>query len=121
MNIPVELTNRHPATLQVFQFFAYDHLPEPLSTISAMMYQGAYNMILSLPDGPELTVGLRKLLEAKDCFIRVAVAYGVNNQDYERPWPKEEHAAHSDTPAMSSMQSHPITDPNAKEGGIGAI
>lgn len=26
-----------------------------------------------LPDGPELTAGLRKLLEAKDCFVRAAV------------------------------------------------
>jgi hypothetical protein len=27
-------------------------------------------MIKRLPDGPELTAGLRKLLEAKDCFVR---------------------------------------------------
>jgi hypothetical protein len=26
-----------------------------------------------LPDGPELTVGLRKLLEAKDCLVRAAL------------------------------------------------
>jgi hypothetical protein len=24
----------------------------------------------TLPDGPEKTTGLRKLLEAKDCFVR---------------------------------------------------
>ena len=24
-------------------------------------------------DGPELTAGLRKLLEAKDCFVRAAL------------------------------------------------
>lgn len=29
-------------------------------------------MIRELPDGPELTAGLRKLLEAKDCFVRQA-------------------------------------------------
>jgi hypothetical protein len=33
-------------------------------------------MISTLPDGPELTAGLRKLLEAKDCFVRAAVAAG---------------------------------------------
>lgn len=27
----------------------------------------------TLPSGPELTVGLRKLLEAKDCFVRAAL------------------------------------------------
>lgn len=26
-----------------------------------------------LPDGPEKAVGMRKLLEAKDCFVRVAL------------------------------------------------
>jgi hypothetical protein len=30
-------------------------------------------MVDHLPDGPELTVGLRKLLEAKDCFVRAAL------------------------------------------------
>ncbi|PRY56421.1 hypothetical protein B0I28_10970 [Glycomyces artemisiae] len=30
-------------------------------------------MIAALPDGPELTAGLRKLLEAKDCFVRAAL------------------------------------------------
>jgi hypothetical protein len=30
-------------------------------------------MIVELPDGPELTAGLRKLLEAKDCFVRAAL------------------------------------------------
>jgi hypothetical protein len=30
-------------------------------------------MISELPDGPELTAGLRKLLEAKDCFVRQAL------------------------------------------------
>lgn len=30
-------------------------------------------MINALPDGTELAVGLRKLLEAKDCFVRAAL------------------------------------------------
>jgi hypothetical protein len=33
----------------------------------------AEEMIRVLPDGPELTAGLRKLLEAKDCFVRAAL------------------------------------------------
>jgi hypothetical protein len=27
----------------------------------------------ALPDGPELSTGLRKLLEAKDCLVRAAI------------------------------------------------
>jgi len=30
-------------------------------------------MIEALPDGPELSAGLRKLLESKDCFVRAAL------------------------------------------------
>lgn len=73
MKIPDELENRHQATLHVFKYFAFDHLPEPLKTISMYSYHLAVAMIQELPDGPELTVGLRKLLEAKDCFVRSAI------------------------------------------------
>lgn len=30
-------------------------------------------MVLALPDGPELTAGLRHLLEAKDAFVRAGL------------------------------------------------
>jgi len=73
MNIPVEFVNRHPATLHVFRYFAYEHLTEPLRTVSMYSYHLAAAMIKELPDGPELTEGLRKLLEAKDCFVRTAL------------------------------------------------
>ena len=33
-------------------------------------------MIETLPDSPELTAGLRKLLEAKDCMVRAATLVG---------------------------------------------
>lgn len=32
----------------------------------------AHQMAKDLPEGPELTTGLRKLLEAKDCLVRAA-------------------------------------------------
>ena len=52
------------------QFFVYKHLPEHLQGISAACSMLANSMLLELPHNPELTVGLRKLLEAKDCFVR---------------------------------------------------
>ena len=70
---PKLLEGRHPATVHLARFFAYDHLPEPLATISAYSHHLAEAMIRELPDGPELTTGLRKLLEAKDCFVRAAL------------------------------------------------
>lgn len=33
----------------------------------------AHKMAEDLPGGPELTTGLRKLLEAKDCLVRAAL------------------------------------------------
>jgi hypothetical protein len=52
------------------KFFAYAHLPERLQVISKPIGELAKQMDESLPDGPEKTAGLRKLLEAKDCFVR---------------------------------------------------
>jgi len=69
----MDLEGRHPATQQIARHFAYDHLPEPQQTISAYSYHLAEAMIRELPDGPELTTGLRKLLEAKDCFVRASL------------------------------------------------
>ena len=68
-----ELTGRHPSTQQIARWFDYDHLPEHLQRISARCATLAEDMIAELPDGPELTTGLRKLLEAKDCFVRQAL------------------------------------------------
>lgn len=65
---------RHPATTQLLRWFTWEHLPEDLQGISAMCQSLAESMVTRLPDGPELSAGLRKLLEAKDCFVRAAVA-----------------------------------------------
>jgi hypothetical protein len=35
--------------------------------------QVAETLLTVLDDGPELSAGLRKLVEAKDCFVRQAV------------------------------------------------
>lgn len=68
------LDGRHPGTVQIAQHFSYGHLPEgKLRTTSAQCSDLAFAMIATLPDGPELTAGLRKLLEAKDCFVRAAL------------------------------------------------
>lgn len=69
----MDLSKRHPATQQIARFFAFDHLPEPLRLISADCSDLKDTMIDALPDGAELTTGLRKLLEAKDCFVRAAL------------------------------------------------
>lgn len=69
-----ELTrDRHPGTASIVRYFAWNHLPEHLRDYSAECAHLARYMVEVLPDGPELTAGLRKLLEAKDCFVRAAL------------------------------------------------
>jgi hypothetical protein len=64
---------RHPGTTHLLRFFEHAHLPPRLAAISAPCAELAGLMVDRLPDGPELTAGLRKLLEAKDCFVRAAL------------------------------------------------
>jgi hypothetical protein len=68
-----DLTGRHPDTRHLAQFFTFEHLPEHLQAVSRPCAELADQMIATLPDGPELTAGLRDLLRAKDCFVRAAI------------------------------------------------
>lgn len=64
---------RHPGTLHLIGLFATDHLPTHLRPISQICQDAAVQLVEQLGDGPELTAGLRKLREAKDCFVTQAV------------------------------------------------
>ena len=55
---------------QLIGFFVYEHLPEHLQRISKPFADLAHQMLDDLPESPERAAGLRKLLEAKDCFVR---------------------------------------------------
>ena len=57
----------------ILKYFEYAHLPPHLQEVSNPLSQLAWQMEDSLPDGPEKSAGLRKLLEAKDCFVRAAL------------------------------------------------
>lgn len=52
------------------KYFEYAHLPPHLAEVSKPIGELAKQMDAALPDGPEKSAGLRKLLEAKDCFVR---------------------------------------------------
>ena len=57
----------------IMRYFDYGHLPEELASVSAPFAAVARRMVDTLPAGPELSAGLRKLLEAKDCAVRAAL------------------------------------------------
>jgi hypothetical protein len=52
------------------KYFEYAHLPAHLQEVSKPVGELAKLMDETLPDGPEKSAGMRKLLEAKDCFVR---------------------------------------------------
>lgn len=64
-----QLFSRFP----ILQYFTYEHLPPRLQEISKPIGELAVQMALMLSQssaGPEVSAGLRKLLEAKDCLVR---------------------------------------------------
>lgn len=64
----------HPSVEHLLQFFTYKHLPSHLHAISRPFCMLADDLARDgRCQGPELTVALRKLLEAKDCAVRSAL------------------------------------------------
>lgn len=67
----------HPATQQLLELFAYEHLAPNLQEISKPFHDLA-NLVAQQQTerGAEQTTCLRKLLEAKDCAVRMRVPVG---------------------------------------------
>ena len=63
----------HPSTAALLRFFEYQHLPEHLQVLSKPFHRLAHDLADSPHQNAELTVALRKLLEAKDCAVRAAL------------------------------------------------
>lgn len=69
----IDTEGRHPGVQHIARYFEYSHLPERLQAVSRPCAELAAELIRVIPDGPELTVALRKLLEAKDAAVRAAL------------------------------------------------
>jgi hypothetical protein len=79
-----ELAERHPGVVELLSYFEYAHLPDHLQDVSRPIGDLAHEMVAILPDGPELTAGLRKLLEGKDCLVRQALRTTITRE--RGPW-----------------------------------
>lgn len=55
---------------EILRFFAWQHLPSGPAAISRKFHKLAVELDIWLSDGPEKSVALRKLLEAKDAAVR---------------------------------------------------
>lgn len=60
--------------LHILQFFKWSHLPIDLQAVSVPFHTMAEAIVAQLPVNYERTAALRKLLEAKDCAVRAAIA-----------------------------------------------
>lgn len=72
----VNAAGRHRAVQDVTRWFDYGHLPAgPPREVSVAIAAVAQAVLSLVPgDDPELTRGLHKLIEAKDCLVRAALA-----------------------------------------------
>lgn len=60
----------------MLKWFAFAHLPEHLQRVSVHFHDLATRLVADIQSGPERTVALRKLLEAKDAAVRAALNPG---------------------------------------------
>lgn len=68
------MQNENPrAENMIMRFFDYQHLPEQLQRVSRDLCDVARKLDEQLPASAEKSAGLRKLLEAKDCFVRATL------------------------------------------------
>jgi hypothetical protein len=57
----------------ILRYFQYGHLPVALAEASKPFCQLAETIASGPTSGPETTTALRKLLEAKDCYVRAVL------------------------------------------------
>jgi hypothetical protein len=57
----------------LMQFFEYGHLPAHLQAVSKPFGELAEHIEKTLPNNPEKTTALRRLLESKDCAVRAVL------------------------------------------------
>lgn len=61
---------------RMMKWFEFEHLPEHLKATSARFWDIACQITATIEMGPERTVALRKLLEAKDAAVRAKLNPG---------------------------------------------
>ena len=61
---------------RMMKWFDFEHLPEHLKIVSIKFFEVACSLCALVEPGPERTVALRKLLEAKDAAVRAKLSPG---------------------------------------------
>lgn len=66
----------NPNADRMMKWLAYEHLPPELASVSRPFHDLAELVTIDIAAGPERTVALRKLVEAKDAAVRAKVHPG---------------------------------------------
>jgi hypothetical protein len=75
MTLTEKYAERHPSTVQLLRWLEPNpNLPKAGLAVSRQFEVVAGLVVDQCTDGPELSAGLRKLLEAKDCLVRAALS-----------------------------------------------
>lgn len=61
---------------RMMKWFEFSHLPPALGVTASLFWDVACQLAATVPPGPERTVALRKLLEAKDAAVRATLNPG---------------------------------------------
>lgn len=61
---------------RMMKWFDFSHLPDHLKATSSFFWDAACQLTATVEPGPERTVALRKLLEAKDAAVRAKLNPG---------------------------------------------
>lgn len=61
---------------RMMKWFEFSHLPTHLKQTSIRFWDIACQLVATIDSGPERTVALRKLLEAKDAAVRATLHPG---------------------------------------------
>lgn len=65
----------------ILRYFRYAHFPYHVAEIAKFFADVAHELSHRLPDGPEKSVALRKLLESKDAAVRASLELGPAGVD----------------------------------------
>lgn len=98
----------HPDVAAVLRFFSTTHLPEKLRLVSQPCADLANHMAKTLPQNGELPIGLRKLLEAKDCFVRASLDLKPTVVQAPPPPPPGYHGTTSNLSTSSLASESPV-------------
>lgn len=99
--IRLRFSNRHPSTVNLLQFFSNGHLHPELRELVEPIGELAFSIVEGTKDGPELTVALRHLRDARDSLIRHHLL--VNNFQLRPQATKDETCSCCSLPGLADL------------------